>query len=138
MANLKVAEQLVLLVVASGSSVQTSKTNSDYVRLEFDAVGAGLNVLNISLGFFKSIKSKWIVNNPLIITVDVKIEGETGYLDEDNNFVAHEETGYHLCDVRQATKLSINRFKDLLSEQDMIDLKESLDEVQRYQRAISL
>jgi len=131
------AKQVEILALVSGHSFQISKAGKEYVRLEFDAYNSPASVLHTSVEFFKSIKSKWVRNNPVLITVNENIEGQTHYIDSEGEIVVHEETGLHLDNLRNATLRTISVYRSILSDEDVEDLKSAIEETVRYQRAIS-
>ena len=131
------ARQEEILALVSGHSFQVSKTGKEYVRLEFDAYNSKVNVLHTSVEFFKSIKSKWVRNNPVVITVNENVAGKTHYIDSDGELVVHTEDGLHLDNLRNATLRTISVYRSILSEEDIVDLKSAIEETVRVQRAIS-
>ena len=131
------AKQEEILALVSGHSFQVSKAGKEYVRLEFDAYNSKVNVLHTSVEFFKSIKSKWVRNNPVLITVNENVAGKTHYIDSEGEVVIHTEDGLHLDNLRNATLRTISVYRSILSEEDIVDLKSAIEETVRYQRAIS-
>ena len=130
MTTLKFPESIQLLVVVAGYSVQTSKDNESYVRLEFESVNNTLTSVRVGMNFFtKALKPKWVVGNPLVLSLDKHEAYITGYLDDNNIMVEHTKDSYELTGCTQATYLSINRHKEWLSEDDIVDLKAAIKEL---------
>ena len=51
--------------------------------------------------------------------------------------VIHTEDGLHLDNLRNATLRTISVYRNILSDEDVVDLKSAIEETVRVQRAIS-
>lgn len=138
-----------VFVVVAGYSKQVSKTNgSTYIRLEFQSLASKsdskwksdtqLDVLRVDVKVFeKVIKSKWVINNPVVLTVEERIKDVTEYL-EDEVIKKHTESRIVFVECHQSTFITVNNVDDDISlgARNVEDMKQQIRLTSLYQNSL--
>ena len=152
------------LIMASGMYDEVSRRDTAYLKLEYSVIATcedyvedeprpsnklfeastdvSSKILRCSPKFAKpySLKSKWRLNNVLMITCDVKVKGETQYIGKDEItgelvVKTHAEDGLELTSVTQVNSMQLY---DVLSAANLMEkfdfLVRCLDQTERRVR----